>query len=361
MPAEPKTYKRKSTQFKPLTAMQEAYCQSYIKTPENQTQAAINAGFSPNTAAVKASVMMRDERIQKRIAELMEERNKRMRVSADYVLMRLVEIDQMDVIDILNDDGSLKPIREWPKIWRTTLSGFDLSSTIMNMNEDSIETILKKIKWPDKVKNLELIGKHVDVNAFKERLDVNVNVTIADRIAAARKRLKERQDGNGKGAFLGAANLFVWATMFGYISMQSKLMLKGQTPRPADAKTFLAAASQGGGLGILGDFMFGEVNRMGAGPVTSLMGPAASNADSIITLLQQTTRGDADLGDWYRTALDNTPFLNVFWLRTAMNGLILNRIQDALDPGSLERYQRRVEREQGNDFLIPPSQFMLGK
>ncbi len=92
-----------------------------------------------------------------------------MRVSADYVLMRLVEIDQMDVIDILNDDGSLKPIREWLKIWRTTLSGFDLSSTIMNMNEDSIETILKKIKWPDKVKNLELIGKHVDVNAFKER------------------------------------------------------------------------------------------------------------------------------------------------------------------------------------------------
>jgi hypothetical protein len=46
---------------------------------------------------------------------------------------------------------------------------------------------------------------------------------------------------NGKGAFVGAANLFVWATLFGYISMQSKLMLKGQTPRPADAKTFLAA------------------------------------------------------------------------------------------------------------------------
>lgn len=166
---------------------------------------------------------------------------------------------------------------------------------------------------------------------------------------------------NGNGAFMGAANLFVWATLFGYVSMQAKLMLKGQTPRPADAKTFLAAAAQGGGLGILGDFMFGEVNRMGAGPVTSLMGPAASNADSIITLLQQTTRGEADLGDWYRTTLDNTPFLNIFWLRTAMNGLILNRIQDSLDPGSLERYQRRVEREQGNEFLVPPSQFMIGK
>ncbi|WP_179127030.1 terminase small subunit [Salmonella enterica] len=195
MPAEPKVPKRKSTQYKPLTAMQEAYAQEYTKCPENQTQAAINAGFSPNTAAVKASVMMRDERIQKRIAELMEERNKRLRVSADYVLLRLVEIDQMDVIDILNDDGTLKPIREWPKIWRTTLSGFDLSSTIMNMDETSIETILKKIKWPDKVKNLELIGKHVDVNAFKERLEVSGTVTIADRMAKARRRVKEQAGG----------------------------------------------------------------------------------------------------------------------------------------------------------------------
>ncbi|ELW9330568.1 terminase small subunit [Citrobacter freundii] len=195
MPAEPKAPKRKSTQYKPLTAMQEAYAQEYTKCPDNQTQAAINAGFSPNTAAVKASVMMRDERIQKRIAELMEERNKRLRVSADYVLLRLVEIDQMDVIDILNDDGTLKPIREWPKIWRTTLSGFDLSSTIMNMDETSIETILKKIKWPDKVKNLELIGKHVDVNAFKERLEVSGTVTIADRMAKARRRVKEQAGG----------------------------------------------------------------------------------------------------------------------------------------------------------------------
>ncbi len=166
---------------------------------------------------------------------------------------------------------------------------------------------------------------------------------------------------NGSGAFVGAANLFVWSTLFGLVSLQTKLMLKGQSPRPADYKTFLAAAAQGGGLGIMGDFMFGEVSRFGAGPITSLMGPAASNADSIVTLFQNTSRGDAKLGDWYRTALDNTPFLNVFWLRTAMNGLILNRIQDALDPGSLERYQRRIEKEQGNTFLLPPSQFMLGR
>ncbi|MCM7404466.1 terminase small subunit [Enterobacter cloacae] len=197
MPATPKTHKRKSTQYKPLTAMQEAYCQSYIKTPENQSQAAIDAGFSPNTAAVKASVMMRDERIQKRIAELMEERNKRMRVSADYVLMRLVEIDQMDVIDILDDEGGLKPISQWPKVWRTSISAVDINRIRMAMKDDEedIESTLQKIKWPDKVKNLELIGKHVDVNAFKERLEVSGTVTIADRMAAARRRVKEQDGG----------------------------------------------------------------------------------------------------------------------------------------------------------------------
>ncbi|EJC7751780.1 TPA: terminase small subunit [Escherichia coli] len=207
MPAEPKTYKRKSTQFKPLTAMQEAYCQSYIKTPENQTQAAINAGFSPNTAAVKASIMMRDERIQKRIAELMEQRNKRNRVSADYVLMRLVEIDQMDVLDILNDDGGMKPIAEWPKVWRTSLSAMDIATIKTtqaslqkengeaDLSVEDVEHILKKVKWPDKVKNLELIGKHVDVNAFKERLEVSGTVTIADRMAAARRRVIEQAGG----------------------------------------------------------------------------------------------------------------------------------------------------------------------
>lgn len=197
MPATPKTHKRKSTQYKPLTAMQEAYCQSYIKTPENQSQAAIDAGFSPNTAAVKASVMMRDERIQKRIAELMEERNKRNRVSADYVLMRLVEIDQMDVLDILDDEGGLKPISQWPKVWRTSLSAMDINRIRMagKDGEDDIESTLQKVKWPDKVKNLELIGKHVDVNAFKERLEVSGTVTIADRMAAARRRVKEQDGG----------------------------------------------------------------------------------------------------------------------------------------------------------------------
>ncbi|MDX7607634.1 terminase small subunit [Klebsiella quasipneumoniae] len=192
-----KEHKRKSTQYKPLTAMQEAYAQEYIKCPENQAQAAINAGFSPKSAHVKASIMMRDERIQKRIAELMAERNKRARISADYVLLRLREIDELDLADIMEDDLSLKPLSSWPKPWRQFLSGVKVAELFEGKGDKKkIIGVLKSIKWPDKVKNLELIGKHVDVNAFKERMEVNVNVTIADRMAAARRRLKERNGGD---------------------------------------------------------------------------------------------------------------------------------------------------------------------
>jgi phage terminase small subunit len=49
-------------------------------------------------------------------------------------------------------------------------TGLDISTTIQNFDEETAETILKKIKWPDKVKNLELLGKHVR-QAFKEQVE----------------------------------------------------------------------------------------------------------------------------------------------------------------------------------------------
>jgi len=178
-----------------LNAQMELFCQEMLKDPRNQRQAAINAGYSVKTATQKAAGLMNLPKVVARIEELMESRNKRLRVSADYVLLRLVEIDQMDVIDILNDDMSIKPVSEWPKVWRQYLTGFELADMFEGRGDDKeLIGILKKIKWPDKVKNLELIGKHVDVMAFKERIEVSGTVTIADRMANARRRVKEQSE-----------------------------------------------------------------------------------------------------------------------------------------------------------------------
>ena len=150
-----------------LTDKQDMFCREYL-IDLNATQAAIRAGYSAKTANRTASENLSKPDIQSRIAELKSQRNDLVGINATYVLNRLVEIDQMDVLDILTSTGELKPVSQWPKVWRTTLSGLD----VVEMSaEGNTAALLKKIKWPDKVKNLELIGKHIDVNAFKETVD----------------------------------------------------------------------------------------------------------------------------------------------------------------------------------------------
>lgn len=150
-----------------LTDKQEMFCREYL-IDLNATQAAVRAGYSAKTANRTASENLSKPDIQLRISELKAQRNDLVGINATYVLNRLVEIDQMDVLDILNSAGELKPVSEWPKVWRTTLSGLDVLEIT---SEGNSAALLKKIKWPDKVKNLELLGKHVEVNAFKETVD----------------------------------------------------------------------------------------------------------------------------------------------------------------------------------------------
>lgn len=151
-----------------LTDKQELFAREYLKDL-NATQAAIRAGYSEKSAAAQGCENLTKPNIAARIIELKKERNEEVGIDAAYVLKRLVEIDEMDVIDILKDDGGLKMVHEWPKVWRTTLSGLDILTTVTNFDETTMENILKKIKWPDKFKNLELLGKHISVMAFKEQ------------------------------------------------------------------------------------------------------------------------------------------------------------------------------------------------
>lgn len=153
--------------MKQLTPKQELFCREYLKDL-NATQAAIRAGYSEKTARKIGSENLTKPDVAERIAELKGERCEEVGIDAAYVLRRLVEIDQMDVLDILLSNGELKPIKDWPKTWRTTLSGIDVTEMA-----GDVPGFLKKIKWPDKVKNLELLGKHVDVQAFKERTEIS--------------------------------------------------------------------------------------------------------------------------------------------------------------------------------------------
>jgi len=181
-----------------LTDKQDMFCREYL-IDLNATQAAIRAGYSEKTARALGSENLTKPDIQNRIAELKAVRNEEVSINAAYVLRRLVEIDQMDVLDILLANGELKPIKDWPKTWRTTLTGMDVTE----MAGDAAG-LLKKIKWPDKVKNLELLGKHVNVMAFKEQAThehtgknggpIEVATLTKDEYKAARREMLEDDD-----------------------------------------------------------------------------------------------------------------------------------------------------------------------
>lgn len=81
-----------------LNAKQEMFCREYL-IDLNATQAAIRAGYSVKTANRIAAKLLSKVDIQNRIAELKTKRNEEVGIDADYVLRRLVEIDQMDVLD----------------------------------------------------------------------------------------------------------------------------------------------------------------------------------------------------------------------------------------------------------------------
>ena len=165
---------------------------------------------------------------------------------------------------------------------------------------------------------------------------------------------------SGNGEKLGIAQLMLWTTLFGYGAMATKDLLKGREPRPTDdPKTWVAAMLQGGALGLYGDFLFGEANRFGGGLTQSLSGPTLGLIDGGYDLFARMRDGDDAAAASFRFAIQNTPFANLFYTRTAMDYLFLHSVQEALNPGALRRMERRIEKENAQQFLLRPSQTYL--
>lgn len=153
-----------------LSTKQNQFCLEYIKDL-NATQAAIRAGYAKASANIQGSKLLTNPNVKKRIDELLAERVERTKVDAEVVLRDLDAVRRMDVADIMADDGTLLPVKQWPEVWRRYIVAMDVSE--INVGEGEPVAVLKKIKIPDKLKNLELLGKHVAVMAFKDSIDHN--------------------------------------------------------------------------------------------------------------------------------------------------------------------------------------------
>lgn len=172
-----------------LSPKQEQFCREYL-IDLNATQAAIRAGYSEKTANPAAARLLSKVSVQNRLSELLTQRSTRTEIDADYVLKRHREIDELDILDIFKPDLSgFRPLTEWPKAWRTSISGLDVSELFESVDgKKEFSGLLKKVKWPDKVRNLELLGRHVDIQAYSEKMVVEnqgntaaiVNLVLTD-------------------------------------------------------------------------------------------------------------------------------------------------------------------------------------
>jgi hypothetical protein len=171
-------------------------------------------------------------------------------------------------------------------------------------------------------------------------------------------RLIHGKEGMGR---VGATiHMMAASLVFGYLGMSAKDIVKGREPRsPTDPKTYAAAFLQGGAAGIYGDYLFGEFSRFGKSASASIMGPVlGGGVEDALDLWHRVTRRDDVAAKAIQVATSYTPFLNLFYVKPALDYLVLYQIQEALNPGWLHRMERRVEKENSQKFWLRPSSFV---
>ena len=179
-----------------LTSKQAKFAAEYLKD-YNCLRAAIRAGYAKKGAQQQGSVLLSNPKVSRVIDRYREENQSKIKVDAQYMLQRLAQIDRMKISDILKD-GKVIPLEDWPDIWQEMTLG-QIDTMVMGDEPSKAQLLmfLNKLKFPDKMKNLELLGKHIDVKAFADVTKVEHGLT--DEAASTIKDVLKRIDGKSTG------------------------------------------------------------------------------------------------------------------------------------------------------------------
>lgn len=146
-----------------LTDQQQLFVLEYARDLDGG-KAAIRSGYSPKHAAATARGLLSNPTIADAVRRQLMVKARDARLNAAEVLNHAVRMLQADIADIIDNKGNYKPLSDWPLIWRQMLSACEVSS-IRNMKGEEIGSV-SRIRFADRVKVLELIGRHIDVRAF---------------------------------------------------------------------------------------------------------------------------------------------------------------------------------------------------
>jgi hypothetical protein len=165
----------------------------------------------------------------------------------------------------------------------------------------------------------------------------------------------------------GAA-MAVSLTAMGAVAYQLKQMLQGKDPVGMDTPKFWTrAALQGGAMGILGDLLLSDPSDSpgdaAANAVKNMAGPVAGSGFELLFkvgaenvhegLKGEDTHAAAESLRWLKS---NTPLLNLWYAKAAIDHAILQQVQESASPGYLARMKQRAKKEWGQDYWWEPGE-----
>lgn len=149
-----------------LTKKQQLFVDEYL-TDLNATQAAIRAGYSVDTAGVIGCENLIKPNIQQAIAEAMAERSRRTGINQERILIELARIALLNPKALVNlEDATVNP-----EASPDDLAAIASVKVKRFPTKDGGEGIEREVKFYDKIKAVELLGKHLGM--FKDRIELS--------------------------------------------------------------------------------------------------------------------------------------------------------------------------------------------
>ncbi|ABS40889.1 terminase small subunit [Clostridium botulinum] len=192
-----------------LTHKQKKFCDEYL-IDLNVTQAAVRSGYSKKYAMAHAYELLDKPKIKEYIDKKIKDREKRTEITQDFVLKELYAIAKSNGSNYAKvvQKSYIKPVydKEGNKIDEEEVFYKDVELTLTDdLPEDKKKAIaaIKQTKFGiavescDKVKALELLGKHLGM--FKDKVelsgDMNVNNPFQDLTTEQLLKLAGEEDG----------------------------------------------------------------------------------------------------------------------------------------------------------------------
>jgi len=159
---------------KALTDKQRRFVEEYV-VDFNATQAAIRAGYSPDTAQQIGSENLSKPVIQDAIQEIQSKLSEETGITAKRVIEEYAKIAFVDIREAFSVDNGLHDVRQ---IDDSTAAALSSVETFEVRQDGMVIGHTRKVKFHDKIRALEALGKHLGVfekdNEQKKTALVNV-------------------------------------------------------------------------------------------------------------------------------------------------------------------------------------------